>query len=153
MRGYQRVTAARGVARAVVVILATLVLGQIVLGQAKQIAASEAWVKLPASGETQAKAFANIENPTMYDIYITSATADVAGKVELRDAGQSGEARLKPLEFITVPAYGSASMGPNGAHLALLDLKRPLNAGDTVTFILKTDGGATLPVTATVKKE
>ena len=89
----------------------------------------------------------------MYDIYITAATTDVAGKVELRDAGQSGEARLKPLEFITVPAYGSAYMSSNGVHLALLDLKRPLNAGDAVTLILKTDGGATLPVTAAVKKE
>ena len=153
MRRCMPVAAARGLACGAVVILAIFVLGDIVLGQVKKLTASEAWVKLPASGETQAKAFANIENPTMYDIYITSATADVAGKVELRDAGQSGEARLKPLEFIAVPAYGSAYMGPNGAHLALLDLKRPLNAGDTVTLILKTDGGATLPVTATVKKE
>ena len=54
-----------------VVIVATLVLGYAVAGQDKPLTASDALVKLPASGATRAMAFAHIEHPTMYAIYIT----------------------------------------------------------------------------------
>ena len=46
--------------------------------QPRRVAASSGWVKLPAAGETAAMAFVVIENPTMYEIYVTSATADAA---------------------------------------------------------------------------
>lgn len=121
--------------------------------QGKRVAASDGWVKLPATDGTQAMAFVAIENPTMYGIYVTSATADAAGKIELRDASQSGNARLKPVEFISVPAYDRVDMGPDGVHLVLLDLKRPLKEGDRVALTLTLDGNGTLEVVAIVRKE
>jgi copper(I)-binding protein len=135
------------------VMLATLLAGYTVAGQEKRITASSAWVKLPASGETQAMAFANFENSTMYDVYLKSAAADVAGKVELRDASRSGDAASKALEFVTVPAGDWAYMGPKGPHLLLMDLKRPLKEGDTVVLTVTTEIGDSLQVPATVKKE
>jgi copper(I)-binding protein len=121
--------------------------------QPKRVAASSGWVKLPAAGETGAMAFVAIENPTMYEIYVVSATADAAGKVELRDGAQSGDARLKPVEFISVPAYASVDMKPESVHLVLLDLKRPLKEGDKVVLALATDNAGTLEVPAVVRKE
>jgi periplasmic copper chaperone A len=121
--------------------------------QGKRVAASESWVRLPAAGETQAMAFVAIENPTMYGIYVTGASSDAAGKVDLRDGSQAGDARVKPVEFISVAAYGSVEMGPNGPHLMLVDLKKPLKEGDRVSLALKTDNAGTLEVTAIVRKE
>ncbi len=121
--------------------------------QPKRVAASSSWVKLPAAGEAGAMAFVAIENPTMYEIYVVSATADAAGKVELRDGGQSGDARLKPVEFISVPAYGRVDMEPGGPHLMLLDLKRPLKEGDKIGLMIATDNAGTLEVAAVVRKE
>jgi len=121
--------------------------------QGRRVAATEAWVKLPASGESRAMAFVAIENPTMYEIYVVSATSDAAAKVELRDAGQSGEARQKPVEFVSVPAYGRVDMGPGGVHLLLIDRKRPLSDGDKVALTLSTDNAGTLEVAAIVRKE
>jgi copper(I)-binding protein len=121
--------------------------------QGKRVAASDSWVKLPAAGESGAMAFVAIENPTMYGIYVTSATADAAGKVELRDGSQSGDARLKPIEFISVPAFDRVDMGPGSIHLVLIDLKRPLKEGDRVVLMLSTDNAGTLEVAATVRKE
>src|SRR4029077_294800 len=112
----------------------------------------EGWVKLP-TGQSQAMAFVAIENPTMYGIYVTSASSEAAGKVELRDGSQAGDARLKPVEFISVPAYESLDMGPNGPHLMLLDLKRALKEGDRVSLALTTDNAGTLEVSAVVRKE
>ena len=121
--------------------------------QGKRVAASGSWVKLPASGETQAMAFVSIENPTMYGIYVVSATSAAAGKVELRDGSLSGDARLKPIEFISVPAYESIDMKPDSVHLLLVDLKRPLKEGDRVALALSTDNAGTLEIAAVVRKE
>ena len=72
-------------------VAAMLAIGHVVAAQDKPIRAADAWVKLPAPGETQAMAFANVENPTMYAVYIQSAAADAAGRVELRDASLAGD--------------------------------------------------------------
>ena len=50
-----------------------------------------------------------------------------------------------------VPAYDSLTMTPNGPHLWLTDLKRPLKAGDTITLTLVTDGGVALETKAAVR--
>jgi copper(I)-binding protein len=121
--------------------------------QQKRVAASSGWVKLPAAGETVAMAFVAIENPTMYEIYVVSAATDAAGKVELRDGGQSGDARLKPVEFISVPAYGRVDMSAAGPHLLLLDLKRPIKEGDKIGLTLATDNAGTLEASAVIRKE
>ena len=127
--------------------------GTPVAGQEQRVTAAEAWVKLPAAGETQAMAFASFENSTMYDVYLTSATADVAGKVELRDARRSGDLASKPIDFINVPAHESVSLDPKQVHMLLLDLKRPLSEGDRVTLKVTTDGGVSLEIPAVVKKQ
>ena len=112
-------------------------------GQDKRVTASDGWVKLPAAGETQAMAFVTIENPGMYEVNVTSATADAGAKVEFRDAG-------KPVDFITVPAYGRTDMTPGGVYLLVRDLKRALKEGDTVTLTLSTDVDVTLKVVVIV---
>ena len=134
------------------ILLAIALLGTAdLLAQGKRVAATDSWVKLPAAGETQAMAFVAIDNPTMYGIYVTGATTDAAGKVELRDGGLTGDARLKPIEFISVAAYESIDMKPDSVHLVLLDLKRPLKEGDKVSLALMTDNAGTLEVTAIVR--
>jgi len=141
----------RALARAAAATVATLAIaGGAVAGQDKEVTAQAGWVKLPAPGETQAMAFVTVINPTMYAIYVTRATADAAGSVELRDRGQSGE---KAVEFITVPAYERVEMGPGGAYLLLRDLKRPLQEGDTVALTLSTDVDVTLTIATLVRKE
>jgi len=137
-------------------IVAALSLTLLSLGtaaQGKRVAASEGWVKLPSAGQTQAMAFVTIENPTMYGIYVTSASSDAAGKVDLRDGSQGADARLKAVEFLSVPAYESLDMAPNGPHLMLLDLKRTLKKGDKVSLALTTDNAGTLEVSAVVREE
>jgi copper(I)-binding protein len=97
-------------------------------------------------------AFVAIENPTMYGIYVTSASTDAAGTVELRDGSQRVDARVKPVAFISVPAYDRVDMGPGGPHLMLVDLKRPLQEGDKIALTLTTDNAGTLEVSAIVRK-
>jgi periplasmic copper chaperone A len=111
--------------------------------------AADAWIVEPAAGETSAVAYLTISNPGMYDIYVMSATTSAAEKVELR---QGSGAAAKAVTSITVAAYGSAELKADNEHLVLMNLKRPLKAGDTVELTLKTDGGVNIVVSAAVKK-
>lgn len=116
----------------------------------KTPAAVSAWVAAPAAGAPAAVAYVVVDNPTMYDIYIISATADLAGKVEFR-AGATGSAEPAPVAEFSVPAYGATAADRSAPHLRLLDLKKPIAAGDTVQLALTTDGGLVLKVAAPVK--
>ena len=130
--------------------VAVAVMSGQVAAQPKVVAAADGWVKTPAAGETTAAAFALIRNPTMYDVYVTAASADVAGSVELREAVPKTSGKAVP--HITVPAYESVEMGPAGVHLLLKDLKKPLKEGDIVNLTLTTDQGS-LKVAAVVRKQ
>jgi copper(I)-binding protein len=122
----------------------------VVHAQTPNPSAPSAWVEAPAAGATFARVFVAINNPTMYDIYITSATADAAGKIEFR-APATGAAEPAVAKEFSVPAYGSTEAAASAPHLRLLDLKEPLKAGDTVQLTLMTDGGLALKVAAPVK--
>jgi copper(I)-binding protein len=119
------------------------------LAEQKIVSATKAWIKAPAAGETTATAFVVVDNPTMYDVYLVSASTDVAGRAQFQKVA-AGKAEV--IESITAPAYDSVELKPGGNQILLLDLKRPLNPGDKVLLTLTTDGGAALEVEADVRK-
>ncbi len=138
------------VVRAGLLLAAIAVFGQGALrAQDKPITASDAWVKLPEPGAKGTNAYATIENPGMYAIYLVSGSTDAAGKVEFRDASKNDAVQ----EDVTVIAYESTYMNPKGVHMYLADLKKELKEGDTVHLTLKTELGIPIEVDATVKKE
>ena len=131
--------------RSLTVAAAIFVASAALAGQENGVKASDGWVKLPGSGETQAMAFVTVENPGMYEVNITAATTDAASKVELRDSDRA-------VTFINVPPYGRVDMAPGGAHLLLTGLKRPLKEGDMVRLSLSTDMDNMLNVAAVVRR-
>ena len=112
-------------------------------------AEGDAWVKLPEPGATSTMAYATVNNPGMYAIYLVSGEADVAGKIEFRDASKGNATQ----EDVTVIAYESTYMNPKGVHMYLSDLKKELREGDTVYITLKTELGIPIEIEAKVKKE
>ena len=110
---------------------------------------SDAWVAEPAAGATTADAYAVIENPTMYEVFVVSVTADAAGAAEIVEGPADGGKAVKEL---SVPAYGRAELKPGAIRIRLKDLKKPLKAGETVALTLTTDGGATMKASAEVRK-
>jgi copper(I)-binding protein len=117
--------------------------------QDKPITVNDAWVKLPEPGAKSTVAFATVNNPGMYAIYLVSGTSDAAGKIEFRDASKANAVQ----EDVTVIAYDSTYMNPKGVHIYLSDLKKELKEGDTVHMTLKTELGIPVEVDAKVKKE
>jgi periplasmic copper chaperone A len=121
--------------------------------QGKEPSAVSAWIAVPAAGATSATAYVELNNPTMYDIFVVSATAPgIAGKVELRAAAAGGAEPALVTEF-PVPAYGSTSAAAGAPHLRLLELARPLKAGDSVNLALTINDGSVLKVAAQVRTQ
>ncbi len=116
-------------------------IGLFVVTAQPAITASDATVVV--AGAT-ASVYLVINNPTMYDSYVMSATSDAAGKVELYSGDQ-------PVANMTVAAYGSLALKTGGMFLRLSDLKRALKAGESITVTMMTDGGVTIVATAVVK--
>jgi copper(I)-binding protein len=127
----------------------TLALAQDPQDAPAAITASDGWIRLPAPGDTGAIACASIANTGMYSAYLLSATTDVAGKVEFRDPRRGPEA----IKEVTVLAYKPTTMEPQGLHMYLTDLKRPLKEGETIWLVLETELGIKVDVSAVVKKE
>jgi len=134
-----------GVLAAAVVLLGV----GVATAQDKPVTATDAWVKLPEAGAKATMAFATVNNPGMYAVYLVSGTSDVAGKIEFRDASKGNAVQ----EDVTVPAYGAAYMDAKGINIYLSDLKKELKEGDKVYLTLKTELGIPVEVEATVKKE
>lgn len=126
--------------------IAVLVLSGLVVAQAGP-SASEGWVALPAAGATTAEAYVVVDNPTMYEIFVVSVTADIAASAEIVQ-GAGGE-RVKEL---SVPSYGRTELQPGAVRILLKDLKGPLKEGDSVALTLTTESGTVLKVAAAVKK-
>ena len=95
--------------------------------------------------DATASVYLVINNPTMYDIYVISATSEAAGKVELYSAD-------KPVKNMTVAAYGSLALKAGGMFLRLSDMKHPLKTGESISVTMVTDGGIAILATATVKQ-
>lgn len=129
------------------VILAALLAASLV--EQKVVTASKAWIKAPAAGETTTTAFVVVDNPTMYDVYLVSASTDVAGKAQFQKV-VGGKAEV--IESITAPAYDSVELKPEGNQILLTDLKRPLTPGEKIKITLTTDGFATIEAEAEVRK-
>jgi copper(I)-binding protein len=123
--------------------MANLLAAIVALTLAVQPAPTAADASVVVAGAT-ASVYLAINNPTMYDIYVVSATSDAAGKVELYSAE-------KPVENMTVAAYGSLELKAGGMFLRLSDLKRELKAGESITVTMMTDGGVPIVAVAAVK--
>jgi copper(I)-binding protein len=137
--------------RTVLLLLVALAVDGVV-AQEKTVSASKAWVKAPAAGETTATAFVVVDNPTMYDVYLVSASTEAAGSVQFHRAPKTADAKPEPVAAVSAPAYGMVELKPDGVYLLLSDLKRPINPGDIVVLRLTTDGGVVLEATAQVRK-
>lgn len=119
---------------------------EIEAGGQRTVTAAAAWIEAPAAGATSANAYVSVDNPTMYEVYVVSATSAAAEKIEIRGAGADAATTE-----VSVPAYGSVELKPGGTRLVLTGLKRPLKAGEKVELTLTTDSGVVLTVTADVR--
>ncbi|PZG12823.1 hypothetical protein C1I95_24980 [Micromonospora craterilacus] len=108
------------------------------------------WVK--AADEGMTAAFGTLVNESDTDVTLTGATTEVS-PVELHEmAMQDGKMVMQAKEGgVVIKARSEHALEPGGDHLMLMNLAKPVQAGDELTFTLTFADGRTQTLTAVAK--
>lgn len=104
-------------------------------------------------GAPASAAFMTLTNTGSQATALMAARSDISEVTELHThIHDNGVMRMRPIERIDLPAGQTVHLQPGGLHIMLINLKKPLKAGETVhlTLIFK-DGSRrviSLPVRA-----
>ena len=119
-----------------------VVLGAVLLAAAAgahaQVEARAAWIRGPVQGQTTAGAYMRLVSGP--GASLVGAESPVAGTVEIHDMRMEGNVmRMREVSRLALPPGEVVELKPNGYHMMLLDLKRPLKKGDLVPIRLKVE--------------
>jgi copper(I)-binding protein len=120
--------------------------------EASSLRLDSPYVKAAKSGMTAA--FGTLVNSGSEDVTVVSATSDITTAMELHETvpDDSGSMVMQPKKGgFVIPAGGSHELSPGGDHLMIMDLTRPVTAGEDITITLTLGDGSTMDVTAPVK--
>jgi len=130
--------------------------GQVALAgefRAGAISVEQPWSRATPGGAKVAAGYLTIKNDAATPDRLVSAKVEVAGRAEIHEMSMSdGVMRMRPLpEGLVVPANGSVALAPGSSHLMLLDLKRPLQDGETFSGTLTFEKAGSVDVTFDVR--
>ncbi|MEU4792534.1 copper chaperone PCu(A)C [Micromonospora tulbaghiae] len=108
------------------------------------------WVKAADKGMTAA--FATLANDGDTDVTITGVSTD-ASRAEIHEMAMTdGKMAMRQKQGgVVVAARSQAALEPGGDHLMLMDLTRPVRAGDQLDITLTFADGRTQTFTAVAK--
>jgi len=117
-----------------------------------QVSVEAPWSRAMPPGAKVAVGFMQLRNAGAAD-RVVGASTPVAGRVEMHITVRDGDVmRMREVKSFEVPAGGSFELKPGGAHLMLVDLKRPLKKGEKVPLTLKLEKGGELKMELSVEE-
>jgi periplasmic copper chaperone A len=103
-----------------------------------QVEVSDAWIRATAPGQKTAAGYMTLRNKSAQPDRLIGGSSPVAAKVETHVHIKDGEIlRMREVKSYDIPAKGAFELKPGGAHLMLVDLKRPLKEGERIPLVLK----------------
>jgi len=114
---------------------------------------TQAWTRATPSGAKVGGGFLTIENKGSAPDKLVSASADVAGNIELHEmATTDGVMKMRPVEGgLTIEPGKTVKLAPGGYHLMMMDLKSPLKQGDKLPLTLQFEKAGKVAVTLDVQ--
>jgi len=127
------------------------VLSGIALAQPK-VEVKNPWVREVPPTSTMSAAFMTIKNTGKEEDSLVGAETKVSKYVELHQTVKEGEVmKMVKVDRIKVPAGSSVRLEPSGLHIMLIDLQKPLKAGEKVELVLHFEKSGKVKVVAPVK--
>ena len=100
-----------------------------------QTRVQDAWVRGTVPQQRATGAFMQLSSTAGGKLVSVSTPA--AGVVEIHEMKMDGSTmQMRPVPSLDLPAGQVVALKPGGYHVMLLDLKAPLNSGDTVVLNL-----------------
>jgi len=119
---------------------------------AQSVLIANAWIR---SSEATAKAggmtgvFGTFTNKTDHTVTITGGNTDISMMVQTHEV-VGGSMQMKH-GGIQIPAGKSVTLEPGGLHIMLMNLAKPILAGDKVSFTFNFEGASSQTLTLTAK--
>jgi periplasmic copper chaperone A len=103
-----------------------------------QVEIKDAWIRATAPGQKTAAGYMTISNKSAQPERLLGGSSEAAAKVQTHVSVKDGDiVRMREVKGYDIPAKGSFELKPNGSHLMLVDIKRPLKEGEKVPLLLK----------------
>ncbi len=120
--------------------------------QHSSIKVTAAWSReLPPTAPVGA-AFLTIDNHSDQADRLVSAQSSIAEVTELHAHIHEGDVmRMVKVDAIDIPAHGQLTLEPGGYHVMLIDLKKPLVAGETLPLTLEFEHAGLMDITVNIK--
>jgi copper(I)-binding protein len=110
------------------------------------------WARATPPGAKVAGGYLTIDNSGQEPDRLVSATAEIAGRVEIHEMGVvDGVMKMRPLpDGVEIPAGGAVELKPGSYHIMFMDLARPLKEGEDFSGTLTFAKGGSVDVTYAV---
>ncbi len=137
------------------IVVAGLLLGSLltISGIAEaQLQVTNAWARPALQGQTAAGAFMSLVSNE--DARVVGVSSPVAGVVEIHEMVMEGSVmKMRAVPALELPAGRRVELKPGGYHVMLLDLKRPLKAGERIPLELRLETRDKRLVTQSIEVE
>jgi len=106
-----------------------------VQAQAQSVTVKDAWIRGTVQGQNATGAFMELTGKTNARLIGVSTPLTKSAEVHNMKM-DNGVMKMFPVDGIDVPAGKTVKLAPGGYHLMLMNLQKPLNAGDKVPLQL-----------------
>mgnify|MGYP001210717269 CR=1 FL=1 len=107
---------------------------------AANVSVADAWARATMPGQKVSAAYMTIRSDA--DAKLIGASSTVAARVELHEMRMDGEVmRMREVGSLALPAGKPVKLEPGGYHIMLMNLGRPIAAGEAVPVTLTIESG------------
>lgn len=117
------------------------------------IVVRDAWIREPPP-RSPAAGYLVIENRGGEPVALVSLATEAAEQTEIHIMEHKDDRMtMRQVAVLQVPAGEEVALKPGGAHLMLMELRRPLRDGDEVELLLRFDNGTERLIQVPVRKK
>jgi len=135
---------------ALVALLACVAVAAPLHAQAPPLTVTDAWVRATPGAEVAA-AYMTLHNGGARPLRIVAVRSSAGHAMIHETRLENGQSVMRPREPLDIPAGASVTLAPQGLHVMLTSLVRPLAVGEQVPLELLLEGGARVAVSARVR--
>ncbi len=119
---------------------------------AAEVQVENAWIPQPPPGTDVAAAYFTLHNAGHTEAVLVGVSSPVAANAMVHESMvMQGQSMMMPVERLTIRPGETVTLKPNGMHVMLNSVRKPLQVGERVALVLRFANGEELHVSAQVR--